>query len=159
MNQFIRERLEDYLTGTLTTREQEELESYLHQHPGSAAELKAYLESSKWFEDIRAPENTTLERDFYAQVMQRVDQQKAVPFWAFFLQPGFASRLAFVGLTWMALLGSYFVGYNSNTEGSVPIAAERILSRPRPPGFNIRLGSDIDQNRNSMLAVLIVRTN
>lgn len=157
MDQFIKERLEGYLAGTLVTREQEKLELYLNQHPEDAAELKTYLESSKWFEDIRAPENIAPEKDFYAQVMQRVEQQKAVPFWAFFLQPGFATRLALGGLMWLALLGGYVANQGSSTTESGSIMAAGILSRPKPPEFDIRLGSDVHRNRGSMLAVLLVK--
>ena len=157
MDKLTRKHLEDYLAGTLPAREKKELELHLEQQPRKAMELTFYSESSKWFEALRAPENSKLGGDFYAQVMQRVNEQKTVPFWAFFLQRSFANRLALVGLTWMALLGSYLVNFKLDLSKPVPHVAESILNGDRTPKLNILLGADIDQNRNSMLAVLVVQ--
>ena len=157
MKQFVREWLEDYLSGTLTAQQEAKLELHLQEHPEDAAELALYSESSGVFENLRAPEGVEPAGDFYAHVMQRVEEQLAVPFWMFFLQPAFARRLAFGGLMWLALLGGYVVTFDSIGEESAPLVAERILNQPRSSEFNVRLGADIEQNRNSMLAVLMVR--
>ena len=103
MKQFVKERLEDYLSGTLTAQQEAKFNTYLKEHPDEAAELALYGESSSWFEDLRTPERSEPAGDFYAHVMQRVEEQRAVPFWMFFLQPAFARRLVFGGLMWMAL--------------------------------------------------------
>ena len=157
MKQFVRERLEDYLSGTLSAQQEAELESHLQEHPEDAAELALYGESSGLFENLRAPEGVEPAGDFYAHVMQRVEEQRAVTFWMFFLQPAFARRLVFGGLMWLALLGGYVVTFDSIGGTSTVHVAERMLSEPPSPEFNVRLGSDIEQNRNSMLAVLMVR--
>ena len=157
MKQFVRERLEDYLAGTLTGQQEAEFDAYLKEHPEEAAELALYGESSAWFEDLRTPEPAEPGGDFYAHVMQRVEEQRAVPFWMFFLQPAFARRLAFGGLMWLTLLGGYVVTFDSIGGTSTVHVAERMLSEPPSPEFNVRLGSDIELNRNSMLAVLMVR--
>jgi anti-sigma factor RsiW len=157
MDRFIRDRLEDYLAGTLTAEETSKVEVYLTQHRSSAAELGAYKKSSLWFENLRAPDNTGPGNDFYVHVMQRVETQKKDPFWMFFIQPVFARRLALGGLMWLALLGGYVVNHDSLTTESGSIVAAGILSRPTPPEFDIRLGSDVHQNRDSMLAILLVR--
>ncbi len=157
MKQFVREHLEDYLSGTLTAKQEAEVEAYLRDHPEEAAELALYGESSALFDDLRTPEAVEPAGDFYAHVMQRVEEQRAVPFWMFFLQPAFARRLVFGGLMWLALLGGYVVTFDSIVGTSTVHVVERMLSAPPSPEFNVRLGSDIQQNRNSMLAVLMVR--
>ena len=156
MKQFVKERLEDYLSGTLTAQQEAKFNTYLKEHPDEAAELALYGESSSWFEDLRTPERSEPAGDFYAHVMQRVEEQRAVPFWMFFLQPAFARRLVFGGLMWMALLGGYVVAFDSIGGTSTVHIAERMLSEPPSPEFNVRLGSDIELNRNSMLAVVMV---
>ena len=201
MKQFVKERLENYLEGTLSSRQEAELRDYLRQHPEDEAELALYAESSKWLKDLRAPEDVELSGDFYARVMQRVEEQRSVPFWMFFLQPAFARRLAFGGLIWLAMLGGYVASFDSiwvqpareegmasnrstdapwtdfdasissNSMSSYAMNQRALLTADgalgaymlqysminQPPSseFKIRLGSDIDQNRNSMLAVLM----
>ena len=157
MKQFVRERLEDYLSGTLTAKQEAEMEAYLRDHPEEKAELALYGESSVLFDDLRIPEAGEPAGDFYAHVMQRVEEQRAVPFWMFFLQPAFARRLVFGGLMWLTLLGGYVVTSDSIGDTSAYPGVEEILSESRSPEFKVRLGSDIQQNRNSMLAVLMVR--
>ena len=156
MKQFLRERLEDYLSGSLTAKQEVEMEAYLRDHPEEEAELARYGESSALFDDLRTPEAVESAGDFYAHVMQRVEEQRAVPFWMFFLQPAFARRLVFGGLMWLGLLGGYVVTFDSIGDTST-VHVTGMLSEPPSPDFNVRLGSDIDQNRNSMLAVLMVR--
>lgn len=157
MDRFIREHLEGYLAGTLTAEETSKVELYLAQHSNSAAELASYKESSLWFENLQAPDSTGPGNDFYAHVMQRIETQKVDPFWMFFLQPVFARRLALGGLMWLVLLGSYVANHDSTATESNSIVAAGILSRPTSPEFDIRLGSDVHQNRDSMLAVLWVK--
>ena len=157
MDRFIKEHLEGYLAGTLTAEEKSKVELYLTQHSDSAAELASYKESSLWFENLQAPDSAGTGNDFYAHVMQRIEKQKIDPFWTFFLQPVFARRLALGGLMWLTLLGSYVANHDSSTTESSSIVAAGILSRPVSPEFDIRLGSDVHQNRDSMLAVLLVK--
>ena len=115
MKQFVRERLEDYLSGTLAAKQEAAMEAYLLDHPEERAELALYGESSALFDNLRTPQAVEPAGDFYAHVMQRVEEQRAVPFWMFFLQPAFARRLAFGGLMWLTLLGGYVATFDSIT--------------------------------------------
>ncbi len=157
MKQFVRERLEDYLSGTLAAKQEAAMEAYLLDHPEERAELALYGESSALFDNLRTPQAVEPAGDFYAHVMQRVEEQRAVPFWMFFLQPAFARRLAFGGLMWLTLLGGYVATFDSISDRPPVNIVDGIVNEPLSPEFKVRLGSDIQQNRNSMLAILMVR--
>ena len=91
---------------------------------------------------------------FYARVSQRIDRERRVPFWQVFLEPAVARRLAFAGLMWLLLLGTYTVAYNGVALESNPHTIEAMLMS-RPSNYNVRLGADLERNRNSMLAVVM----
>lgn len=74
---------------------------------------------------------------FYARVMNRIESQSKTSIWSIFSDSLFARRLSYASLTFLVLLGTYFV---STTESNQPLAAstpEAILAgdeQPQPVG-------------------------
>ncbi len=159
MDNFIKENLEDYLSGGLLGRRKEEFESYLSANPKAAEELARHRETASLLHELRAPEEDGMPVQpapgFYARVMSQVEEERGVPFWATFLEPVLVKRLAFASLMWFFLLGAYATVFDGSAESTVHVA-ERMLTRPPPPEYEVRLGSDLEQNRDSMLSVLLV---
>ena len=154
MHDLVRENLEDYLAGTLDEAKKAEIDALLAANPQAAQELALYQESSLLFQELRvSTEEAEQEPGFYARVMERVEQEQRVPFWAVFLQPLFARQLVFACLMCFALLGAYVAVFGSNQPS--PYIAESILTERPLPEYNVRLGADLDRNRESMLATLV----
>ena len=91
---------------------------------------------------------------FYCRVMQRVEQERAESFWSFLLQPTVVRRFAFAAMMWLLVLGSVAVFHDDTTQQTVQLA-DSILRQETPDQYQVRMGYDIDENRDSMLSVLV----
>ena len=157
MREFVRDQLEDYLSGTLPSAEQAKIEAYLKENPAEAEELALFKESAELLKDLRLPEDEILEPEpaFYARVLQQIESEREIPFWAVFLQPAFGRRLAFGSLMWLALLGGYIVTFGGPAEEATQHIAQRLLTEPPSADYELRLSPDLERNRNHMLAGMI----
>lgn len=154
MDDFLREHLEGHLSGTLKESEKSALAAYLAAHPEAVDEWDLYLESASLFRVLQVdPEEAGPDPGFYARVMERVEQERRVPFWNVFLQPAFVRQLVFACLMWFAFLGAYVTIFGTNDPS--PQVAESIVTEQPLPEYNVRMGADLVENRNSMLAVLM----
>ncbi|MEX2299552.1 MAG: hypothetical protein WD733_01375 [Bryobacterales bacterium] len=158
MDAFLRDILEDYLSGNLSRTRKADLEAHLARHPEAAEQLELFRRTSSWLVEFRAPEGEPQgpEPGFYARVLQHIDREQVEPFWAFFLQPMFVRRLAFGSLVWLALVGSYVVSFSNPSEEIGRRLAEAVLTdQPASDYYRVRLGNNLEQNRDSMLAVVV----
>jgi anti-sigma factor RsiW len=158
MDAFLRDILEDYLSGNLSRTRKADLEAHLARHPEAAEQLELFRRTSSWLVELRAPEGEpqSPEPGFYARVLQCIDREQVEPFWAFFLQPMFVRRLAFGSLVWLALVGSYVVSFSNPSEELGRRLAEAVLTdQPASDYYRVRLGNNLEQNRDSMLAVVV----
>ncbi len=158
MDAFLRDILEDYLSGTLSRTRKAGLEAHLAKHPEAAEQLEQFRNTSLMLAELRAPEGEPVgpEPGFYARVLQRIDQQQEEPFWAFFLQPLFVRRLAFGSLMWLALVGSYVISFsNPSEEAGRRLAGSVLTEQSVADYYRVRLGNNLEQNRESMLAVVM----
>jgi anti-sigma factor RsiW len=157
MDSFLRDILEDYLSGNLSNSRKAQLESHLARHPEAAEQLEEFRRTSLLLSELRAPEDAPLpEAGFYARVLLCIDQQRDEPFWMFFLQPLFVRRLAFGSLMWLALVGSYVVSFSNPSQDVGRRLAEAVLTeRTASDYYRVRLGNNLEQNRDSMLAVVM----
>jgi anti-sigma factor RsiW len=129
MDAFLRDILEDYLSGNLSRTRKAELEAHLARHPEAVDELEEFRRTSLLLAELRPPQEELEgpETGFYARVLQCIEEQRSEPFWMFFLQPLFVRRLA-----------------------------EAVLQeQPSPDYYRVRLGNNLIQNRDSMLAVVM----
>lgn len=154
MDDFLRENLEDYLSGTLSDSKRAAVDAHLAAHPEAAEEWSFYLDSASLFQMLRVDsEEAEPAPGFYARVMERVQQERGIPFWNVFLQPSFVRQLVFACLMWFAVLGAYVTAFGTNDPS--PQVAESIVTEQPLPEYNVRMGADLAENRNSMLAVLM----
>jgi anti-sigma factor RsiW len=157
MDSFLRDILEDYLSGNLSRARKQELESHLARHPEAAEQLEEFRRTSLLLAELRPPEDAPRpEANLYARVLQCIEQQRDQPFWMFFLQPLFVRRLAFASLMWLALVGSYVVSFSNPSEKIGHQLAEAVLTEQAASDYyRVRLGNNLEQNRDSMLAVVM----
>jgi len=156
MDSFLRDILEDYLSGNLSRARKAQLEAHLARHSEAAERLEEFRRTSLLLAELRAPKDAEPEAGFYARVLQCIEQQRDEPFWMFFLQPVFVRRLAFGSLMWLALVGSYVVSFSNPSEEIGRRLAEAVLTeQPASDYYRVRLGNNLEQNRDSMLAVVM----
>ncbi len=154
MDDFLRDNLEEYLSGTLSDGKRKAVEAHLAAHPEAAEEWSGFLDSASLFEPLRVgPEEAEQAPGFYARVMERVEEERSTPFWNVFLRPAFVRQLVFACLMWFAMLGAYVTVFG--TGDASPQIAESIVTEQPLPEYNVRMGTNLLENRNSMLAVLM----
>ena len=155
MDQFLKDNLETYLSGELHERQKAEWDAYLAAHPAAAQQVALHEETASMLRELRPPEdNGSGAPGFYDRLMDRIEEQRRIPFWSVFLQPPFGRRLAFASLMWLALLGSYFVTFTDPADSQRHVAEAFLVEKPSSV-FEVRLGTDLNANRSSMLATLI----
>ncbi|MBI1358534.1 MAG: hypothetical protein GC160_29710 [Acidobacteria bacterium] len=155
MEPFLQDRIEDYLNDRLPPAERERFEALLAEDSDAAEVVAGFLETATLFEAIRAPEEEipSLTPGFYVRLRQTIDEENQVPFWAAFLQPFLLKRLAFAALMWMFALGSVTLMSDGTPQRNTELA-DMFLSAQPPEQYHVRMGPNLEQNRDSMLAVM-----
>lgn len=156
MTPFVEQHLEEYLGGELSEADLERFERELAADPEAAEVLAAFVSTQELFAAVRAPEGVEPAPGFYARLSLRLDEERNTPFWAAFLQPFVVRRLAFAALMWMLLLGSAALVTDESTQRSVELADTILELQPPTEHFYVRMGSDLERNRNTMLQAMLV---
>ena len=155
MDSFLQEHLEDFLDGRLNEQDSLEFERRLAQDSEAAAELALFEQTSELFDAFRVHPDEAVEPapGFYYRVKQRIDAERGESFWNFLLQPVMVRRFAFAAMMWMVLLGSVAVFHDDTTAQSVDLA-DSILKQQPPQQYDVRMGYNLEANRDSMLTLL-----
>ncbi len=157
MDTYLRERLEEYLAGDLAGAELSRFEARLEQDPDAVEAVARFAETSTLFDAIRAePSEVPVPMPgFYARVNQLIEEEQSIPFWAVFMQPFMLKRLALGSLMWLLALGSLALLNDQSTARSTQLADMILSEQPPAERFYVRMGTDLAQNRESMLAVMM----
>lgn len=155
MDSFLQEHLEDYLDGRLNEQNLKEFERRLVEDAEALAELALFQETSALFSSIRVDPAEELEPapGFYYRVRERIEAERSESFWSFLLQPMMVRRFAFAAVMWMAVLGSVAALHDDTTSQSVELA-DSILKQQPPQQYDVRMGFNLEANRDSMLTLL-----
>lgn len=158
MNGFLRENLEDYLSGRLSGKRLEEFERRLRQSPRAAARIAAMTDNASLFESLRFPQGElppVPAPGFYARVRQQIGEEQETPFWGVFLEPFILRRVAVAACAWLFAVGTVaFYSGGGPRRGNM---AESILAEPPAVAdYHVRLGSDLDMNRDTMLSAVLL---
>lgn len=155
MDSFVKDHLEDYLAGRLTGEKLRNFEKRLEHDDSAAVELQQFEDTAELFAAIRLDEEADPAPGFYYRVAARIEEEQEEPFWMAFLQPFMVRRLAFAALMWLFVLGSVSVFHDESTARSTQLADMILEQQPPSDQFYVRMGPDLDQNRASMLAVML----
>ena len=158
MHSPLQENLEGYLSGSLLPAERGALESHLAGCPECRIELQAMEGSARDLRELRPPAGfeAHVAPGFFLKVMQRIEEERHVPFWTLLVDPGFGRRMVFACLMVLALMGGYLAAVDEVEVRHMPEAI--LAGRPTTgaPQLNHRpgRGSDLDHNRGAVLATL-----
>lgn len=150
MHQPIRERLEEYLSGTEEAGGVRGIESHLSGCRECRREIEGMRRQAALLRVLRPEAELDPAPGFYARVMDRIESQRSASIWSLLLEPVFAKRLAYASLALLVLLGT--LALSVGTEPVIaPSAAEVVLVEDPigPP-----LGVDPAQDRDVVLVNL-----
>jgi len=159
MHDLLRENLEGYLSGTLDSTAELQLENHLAECAGCRLQWQAMKGTSEVLRTLHPPAELDfdLPPSFYAQVADRIEREREIPFWAMLIDPSFGRRLVFACLMIMALLGAYVAAFEKPDYASQHHAEATLANCSGPecaPGPAPRLGHSLEQNRGLVLASL-----
>lgn len=156
MDPFLEDRMEDYLAGRLSGADRERFETLLAEDSDAGGIVEGFRDTSALFEAITVPEDEmpTLDAAFYARLRQKIDREEEIPFWAALLEPFMVKRVAFAALMWLFALGSLTLMSDQSQQRNTELA-DMILSAQPPAQYNVRMGPNLEQNRDSMLTVMM----
>ncbi len=157
MNRFVKEHLEEYLSGRLGGERLEQFERRLEQDPRSAAELAAMIDNASLFEafDLPAGELSPVPSPgFYARVRRQIAEEEKTPFWEVFLEPFILRRVAVAACVWLFAVGAATL-YRGGEPARSHMAESILAKPPAVADYYVRLGSDLDMNRDTMLSAVL----
>lgn len=158
MHVLLREKIEAYLSGTLKPAEQEAVEAHLSACAECRTEWEAIQDTAFALRTLRPPEGAEMEPapGFYARVIDRIDAEREVPFWAVMLDPAFGRRLVFACLILLALAGAYLAAFEPEDYSARHRPEYLLATQPAPlPERAPKFGPSLDRNRNTVLASLV----
>ena len=151
--------LESFLAGELCTARRREFEARLGKDREDSATVAAMQEISGLFETLDLPDGAPMgpRPGFAANVMAAIRQESRPSLWDSLQQPLFLRRAAFAACGWLFVLASANV-WQSNARAATDYDALAVLASPaaRADYCGVRLGCDLDLNRNTMLAAVMV---
>lgn len=158
MDKRIIRNLEGFLSGELGAAANRDLKAHLQTQPRTKTEVDRMAEIAGLFDTLAVPEEAAgPSPGFAARVTRRIEQQRASSFWDFLQQPVFLRRVAVASCGWLLLLLSASA-YRSSALPPVDHSAQAILAAPAPsPAYcGVRLGCDLDRNRDTMLVAVMI---
>lgn len=159
MNKFVKENLEEYLSGQLSGEQLKQFEQCLERNPRSAAELSAMIDNASLFDAFK-PANEELlpipAPGFYARVREQIAEEEEAPFWGVFLDPFILRRVTVAAFVWLFLIGTTMF-YRDGAGLSHNHMAESILIEPPAVAdYYVRLGPNLEMNRDTMLSTVLL---
>jgi anti-sigma factor RsiW len=152
MDERIRRRLEDYLSGSLPAGTDLSFDRALEARPEAREELRLFAEQSEAIRvSLRAPEGIGPAPGFYARVMARVEEESRASVWSLFTGV-FGQRLIFATSMLVVLLGVALMGTDSaNDPPDVAEAPAQLLVDPEP---DAHLVGNEDEDRGRVFVTL-----
>ena len=158
MDKFLIDNLEGYLSGQLGDAARKEFETRLSRSPKDLEAVRRMGGISGLFGTLDEPQDATLgpSPGFHRRVFRTIEENTPPSIWDWFLQPVVVRRTALAAAAWLVLLASGAISQIVARPTS-EIARAVLAERPESADYcNVRLGCDIDVNRSSMLAAVIV---
>jgi hypothetical protein len=84
-------------------------DAHLRSCAGCRAEVSAIKMQNQLFQALKCPKEAEPLAGFYGRVMNRIESQNAPSIWSLFSESIFAKRLAYASMTFVVLLGTYFI--------------------------------------------------
>jgi hypothetical protein len=146
MHEPLKGRIEEYLQGD---GHMPDVEQHLEACESCRQELTLMSQQSELLRTLRTEVEPS--PGFYARVLSRIDSQTQTSVWSIFSDSLFAKRLSYASITFLLLLGTYFVSTAETNQPLVASSPESILAgdeQLRP------VGTDPQRDREVVLVNL-----
>jgi len=142
MHAVIVDCLEEYLAGALEPAGERAIEAHLSSCGACRDEVAGLREVSQLFGCLHSEEIGEPVPGFYAGIMRRVDERRAVPVFAgwFALDLALGRRLVFASLVTLAVLGTYLVSHETGSSSGP--SAEAVMAQEYSPAFDTASAQD-----------------
>jgi anti-sigma factor RsiW len=151
MDERIRQRLEDYLSGDLPAGADPSFDRALAAQPEAKKALQLFREHSEAIrQTLRAPEGVAPAPGFYARVMACVEEESGACVWSMFTGV-FGQRLILAASMLVLLLGVALIGTDSDAAPDVAEAPVQLLVDPAPDEHLVGIE---DEDRGRVFATL-----
>ena len=147
MHEPLKGRIEDYLDGAHLP----DVEQHLAHCQSCNAEAAEMKKQSELFSLLKATEEIVPDAAFYARLMNRIETQAKPSIWNIFGESVFAKRLAYASLTFVVLLGTYFVSSTAYDQPLANSSPEMLMSDDPQP---TEVGIDPQKDREAILVNL-----
>ncbi|HEY7388251.1 MAG TPA: zf-HC2 domain-containing protein [Bryobacteraceae bacterium] len=136
MHAAVLDRLEQYLSGTLSPADTREFEAHLNTCEACREEVHSMREVSECFTSLRPEQTLYPSSGFYAGIMQQVGRQTIRPTFTglFSWRFAFGRRVAFASVAMLAILGSYLWVRESAYQPAP--TAETVMAQQESPAFD-----------------------
>ena len=148
MHEPLKGRIEDYLHGGDRLPDVEQHLAHCQSCSAEAAEMKKHAELLRL---LKSTEEIAPDAAFYARVMNRIETQAKPSIWNIFGESIFARRLAYASLTFVVLLGTYFVSSTTSDQQLANSSPEMLMSNDPHP---TEVGTDPQKDREAILVNL-----
>jgi anti-sigma factor RsiW len=151
MHQPIAGGLEDYLSGTASPVQLNEMERHLAGCPACGAELEAMRAQRELLRELRVPECVEPAPGFYARVLGRIEAQRPTSFWSVLLEPAIGRRLLYASLA-LSLVMSVVIW---RTDGPSAVDFGNPMTIMAGADLPVATGDDPGQARTVVLTRLV----
>ena len=149
MHEPLKGRIEEYLHGGEGPLP--DVEQHLAHCPPCNAEAVEMKKLAELFKVLKTTEEIGPDAAFYARLMTRIETQAKPSIWNIFGESMFAKRLAYASLTFVVLLGTYFVSSTTNDQELANSSPEMLMSNDPHP---TEVGTDPQKDREAILVNL-----
>jgi anti-sigma factor RsiW len=148
MHEPLKERIEDYLQGG---KDLPDVERHLEQCESCRAEVIRMKKHTELLRSMKAPREWEPAPGFYGRVMNRIETQAKPSMWNLFGESMFAKRLAYASMTFVVLLGTYFVSSTISDQQIATSSPEVLMSDDPHPS---EVGTNPQKDREAILVNL-----
>ena len=147
MHEPVVRRLEDYLDGKPCP----EVDQHLSTCRRCREIVSTMRDQSMLLHALRTPAAPEPAAGFYGRVMNRVESQARPSVWNLFGESPFAKRLAYASVTFLVLLGTFFVSLEVPQEELAASTPEGIFATEEQP---LPIETDPQRGREAVLVTL-----
>jgi predicted anti-sigma-YlaC factor YlaD len=148
MHEPLKGRIEDYLHGGDHLPDVEQHLAHCQSCSAEASQMKKQVEMLRL---LKSPGEIVPDAAFYARLMNRIETQAKPSIWNIFGESIFAKRLAYASITFVVLLGTYFVSSTTNDQQLANSSPEMLMSIDPHP---MEVGVDPQKDREAILVNL-----
>jgi anti-sigma factor RsiW len=149
MHEPLKGRIEDYLHGGT---HMPDVEQHLANCPPCSAEAAEMKKQAELFRSLKFAGEIEPDAAFYARLMNRIETGAKPSIWNIFGESVFAKRLGYASLTFVVLLGAYFVSSTGADQQFANSSPEMLMSDDQHSPQVV--GTDPQKDREAVLVNL-----